>query len=416
MKRIVLSATVALVLLVCEACAQDVHVFQWNRGRSTIALLFIHGLGGCAVPNGKAASAFCRGTLEDSFRNPTTNASWPNLIANDRRPIARNALEDSLRTSIRMGDLGVWGVDYSSLTTSPCGDFSIPQVAQAVRAQVEASGVYDQYEQVIIVTHSMGGLVAKSMLLDWQVSGDREKMLARTIGVLLLGVPSQGSPNAPEPGIKRYFLEVLGIDRVARVCGRQVKDLFAGDENTFLVDLERRWESLLGARRAASLSQAPLVYCAYETVPEQFFWGFSRTIVERLYAQTQCSLAQFPIARPHTMLPKPLNENDDVHRGWLARSLDDLFSQWVTWPFVRFTFRETTSYSDLAERINHVQNAFRLVVGEISGVKPSNGEYDAPNDYALVAKIISANPGLCMDSKWQNLTTVTIRLEGRCSH
>src|SRR5262249_38691967 len=154
----------------------------------------------------------------------------------------------------------------------------------------------------------------------------------RTIGILLLGVPSQGSPVAPDPGVKRYLLERVGFDRLLNLCGRQVKDMFAGDENTYMFDLERRWERLLNARRSASHSQAPLVYCAYETIPEPILYGMSSlTIVRQLYTQTQCSEAQFPIPAYHTALPKPNGPYDDVHSAWLTRSLDNIFQQWAGW-------------------------------------------------------------------------------------
>jgi pimeloyl-ACP methyl ester carboxylesterase len=312
MKRLLCGITLLLSLTAGQtALAQSVRVIEWSRGHSPIAVLFLHGLGGCAVPSGSTAKKACAEGAEDSFRNPSASKSWPEMIATDDYRIASNALAEILPKPLRIEDLGVWGVDYSRLTTSGCATFSVPEAARLVRAQVEASKLFERYEQVIIVAHSMGGLIAKNMLLAWQNSNDPDGMLARTIGVLLLGVPSQGSDIAPPPGMMRYVLETLGVNRLANACSRQVKDLFAGDENTYLRDLERRWEQLLNARRAASRSQAPLIYCAYETMPEPILTKYvTATIVKQIYAQTQCSDEQFAIPTYHTMLPKPSTPED----------------------------------------------------------------------------------------------------------
>jgi hypothetical protein len=417
--RTILWIALAILFLQCgqTAVAQNVRVFEWHRGQSTIALLFLHGLGGCAVPDGQSATAWCGNGTENSFRNSTTGKTWPDIVASDGHAIASAALARVLPAPLKMSDFGIWGVDYSRLTTSPCPSFSIPEVARAVRVQVEAQHIFDRYEQVIIVSHSMGGLVTKNMMLEWQIAGDPDGMLAHTIGVFLLGVPSQGSPLAPDPGTKRYILETLGIQRVANVCGRQVKDIYAGDENTYLFDLERRWENLLGARRTASQSQMPLIYCAYETVPEPILRGINLTIVQQLYTQTQCSQAAFPVGASHTGLPKPASAADDVHNAWLGRSLDNLFQQWASWGFARFEFQLGDSFRTLAQRVNGVQQAFKLSVDEIDTIPPPKGLFEAPNNYALVSKIVSAAGGtICIEGSWPAASegVLILRPAGRC--
>jgi len=84
----------------------------------------------------------------------------------------------------------------------------------------------------------------------------------------------------------------MGADKIAGVCGPQAQDMFPGLLNTYLRDLERRWEKLWNTRRAASDSQAPLVHCAYETVPDPLLGGLTGAMfVDEIYAQTQCSSA-----------------------------------------------------------------------------------------------------------------------------
>jgi hypothetical protein len=254
------------------------------------------------------------------------------------------------------------------------------------------------------------------MMLEWQTAGDPDGMLAHTIGAFLLGVPSQGSPVAPPAGVKRYLLETLGVDRIANVCKRQVKDIYAGNENTYLFDLERRWESLLGARRSASMSQVPLVYCAYETLPEPIIGNFSLTVVQQLYTQTQCSQSAFPVGVWHTALPKPSGPDDDVHSAWLGRSLDNLFQQWASLGFVRFGFLPGESFRTLARRVNQSQQAFKLIADEVDNIPPPKGSFEAPNNYALVSKIVLAMDSICMETNWPTdaQALVSLRPSGRC--
>jgi hypothetical protein len=392
-------------------------MIEWSRGSSTIAVLFLHGLGGCAVPLNQTAAQACAAGAEDSFRNTAAAKSWPELMAADDYQLAANALSNVLPKPLRISDLGIWGVDYSRLTTSGCATFSVPEAARLIRTQIESSRLFDRYEQVIVLAHSMGGLITKIMLLEWQTANDPDGMLARTIGVLLLGVPSQGSDAAPPPGVKRYLLETLRVDRLANTCARQVKDLFPGNENTYLFDLERRWEQLLSARRSRSQSQAPLVYCAYETVPEPILHGMSSlTIVQQLYTQTQCSDAQFPVPAYHTALPKPSSVDDDVHRAWFTRSLDNLFRQWVTWPFSRFDFASDATFRTFEQWINRQQRAFVLNTDEVKGMTPVIGKFEAPNSYAVTATVVAANSSVCMESQWpaRGVGQVTLRPAGQC--
>ncbi|WP_456665245.1 hypothetical protein [Bradyrhizobium sp. USDA 3240] len=400
-----LSRTLALFFLVVsispQARAQTVRVFEWNKGRSPIALLFIHGIGGCAVPSGQKAANACAAGSVDSFKNPKAAKSWPEMIASDDHQLAANQLDDILPSSLKLGDLGVWGVDYSRLTNADCAPFSIPQTARLMRLKIESSGLFDRYEQIIIVAHSMGGLLTKSMLLEWQNAGDPDGMLARTIAVMFLGVPSQGSQRAPNPGIQSYFYKLLGADTIGGVCGRQAQDMFTGHLNTYLGDLEGRWEGLLNTRRAASHSTAPLVDCAYETVPEPLLYGITEAmIVDKLYAQTQCSSSQIALPTYHTMLPKPENLQDDVHSAFLTRSLDDLFRQWSQWSFTRFEFLPTDTFETFARVINRNQKSFVLRTEDVRGLKPAPGSFDGADNFVVMAKVARANPTICLDIEW----------------
>ena len=157
------------------------------------------------------------------------------MLASDDRVVSNYSAKP-----LKLEDLGIWGIDYSRLTVANCPNFSIPDAARLIRAQIETSDLAKRYEQFVIVAHSMGGLIAKNMLLQWQTAGDPDGLLARTVGIMLLGVASQGSPVAPSSLGGRYLAETLRLDFLTNVCARQVKDVFVGD----------------GTRRALSRSQS----------------------------------------------------------------------------------------------------------------------------------------------------------------
>src|ERR1700759_2008972 len=99
-------ASLAFFNLLKVAVAQSVRVFEWHRGESTIAILFIHGLGGCAVPNNKGSVAYYANGTEDTFRNSNTGKSWPEIIASDDHGLAIRSLESIFENPLRIKDLG----------------------------------------------------------------------------------------------------------------------------------------------------------------------------------------------------------------------------------------------------------------------------------------------------------------------
>lgn len=394
-----LLTVLSAAILPAEALAQDVRVFQWNRGDSTVGILLLHGLGGCAVPADKDARTWCRGDATDSFRNAATSASWPALISADNRTLLSAALPGTPSKPLTMRDLGVWGVDYSAATTAPCSNLNIPQLAQTIQGQLAGSGFFDRYESVIVVTHSMGGLLIKQIIQNWVLKDD--PIVQRVIGVMLLGVPSQGSPAAPT-GTWQYVAESLGIDRLAKVCGKQVKDLVGADENTWLQSLETSWQSTLTRLRRDSKSLLPMTGCAYETEPERITVGFKTTIVPMLYANTQCSISNFPIGRQHTQLPKPENSGSEVHSGWLVPSLTEILKYWSEQPLGNFrpdpSAPQGGTLAEFERWVSARQTAFALKLdGAASAFRIKDIAYRGPNLYSVVMAVVRDNPPLCME-------------------
>lgn len=414
------SALVALAIVAVWALwpqsgqAQSVRAFQYSRGQSPIAIVFIHGLGGCALPRDAKLQEWCANG-SDTFRHEKAKQSWAEIVANDQRELARGRLRDVLGDrTLRMRDLAVWGVNYNPLTTYPCRAFSIPEIASVVRAELEASELFYRNEQVVIVAHSMGGLLSKIMMLEWAASepATKDRFLRRIASVMLLGVPSQGSPVADKWAPAR---RLLGLERFASVCGRQVEDLSASALNTYLIDLERRWQALVGSmRRGNNNTHAPLRYCAYETGEENIVG----TVVPPRYASTQCDDAPFPVDASHTAMVRPQDATANVHSAWLYNSLGTVMASWAQWSPATYKFeQQPDALARFAAFLNGLQSSLKIEVDkDVQALRPQVDNLVGADSFALVSRLLSNEKRLCGDWEWPNDSAgfVTLRQAGQC--
>ncbi len=160
-----------------------------------------------------------------------------------------------------------------------------------------------KYEEVHIVAHSMGGLIAKSMLLRLDASMNYEKGLKKVKSVTLLGTPSQGSWLST-------FLRSITFNR-------QVIDLQPAHMNTFLQGMEDQWIDFL-IKRDERKRRFPKVFCAYETLPSDV-GGF---IVPREMASSRCDSPMQPMPFGHSGLVEVKALDQDPYRWAVLRVLD----------------------------------------------------------------------------------------------
>ena len=105
-----------------------------------------------------------------------------------------------------------------------------------------------------------------------------------------------------------------------------------------------------------------------------------------------------------------------MHRAWFTSLLDNLFGQWAQWPFVRFDFMAGDTFGAFARFVNENQRAFVLNTDAINGLVPKVGSVEAPNNYVLTAKLVAANPAICMQAEWPANAAgqVDLRPAGSC--
>lgn len=263
-------ATLATLLLICLflGCATTIpnHVENSHSGfigpkdRSNV-IVFIHGV---------------MGSSTSTWLNTKTGAYFPEMLQTDK----------DFRDNY-----SIYVLEYHSprFTTAA----TINEIATRELQRLKDDGVLSGERRVFFVTHSMGGLIAKRMLVEMNRPNPEElEHLDRVKCVIFLSTPALGAPIA---------------DYVSFVTlNPQLSDLRPADFNTFLQALEDDWQNLLRDRDRFQLPN-PQSLCAYETLPTM-----GVKVVSRIYASTRCdsspvgmNLNHLEIASPPTVHHEP---------------------------------------------------------------------------------------------------------------
>lgn len=181
----------------------EIQVVRPGRGPTAPAIVFVHGFSG----------------------DPrTTWGQFPKLLAKRADLADWGIVRVGYSTSIAPSLRGVWSADPPLDTLAE----------QLITQCTEHEGLADR-RALVIVAHSMGGLVAQRALLDALAIADRRRggadgasSIERTCGLALLGVPSAGLRKA-------WFV---------RWWKAQLKDMARG--STFVTKLRRDWRERFG--------------------------------------------------------------------------------------------------------------------------------------------------------------------------
>lgn len=154
------------------------------------------------------------------------------------------------------------------------GSFSITEAAVALDEAVKKEQLARKYRRLVLVGHSMGGLVALHTLVtaDWRDSVPL---------VVTFGTPYEGSQIAD---IGRYVIGNAGIAAMT-----------AGEGNSFLEGLRHQWSVISDKGRIK-------VRCGYEKLN---YGALGRTIVGPMSAKDLCNGASLAINDDHVGIAKP---------------------------------------------------------------------------------------------------------------
>lgn len=206
-------------------------------------------------------------------------AYWPDMVRTD--PHFRNA------------DVVI--AEYPS--PSMRGRYSSTQLSEILYQSLKKQHVWD-HREVVILAHSLGGLLTEEMLLNHPADANRVQF------VVSYSTPHEGSFIA---GLaKIYDSDPL------------LTDLSDSNDNSFLIDLEQKWR---GTAYAARIHR----YCAYETKDTAAGEGVGRylrahTRVVSYYSATfGCDTDTPPqkIDADHIDIVKPASRNADAYTFFL---------------------------------------------------------------------------------------------------
>ena len=236
-----------------------------QKSDSGKVIIFVHGLWG---------------DPQDSFTSES-GVSWPALIENDN---------EEMRFGPLLSTYAIGALGYPASTSDR---LSIEQISTRLLTDLYDEGIFDNYNQVFFISHSLGGLVVKEMLNDlWM---EDPKSSEKVMAVFLISTPSQGAPAA-------NFMKLLP----EVISGRLVADLETIDQSTYLQSLESSWQRLLRGRDSRNL---PRVFCAYETQDTG-----PLLVVPQAYTATMCDETPRAENTDHIKIVKPEGKEDSIYR------------------------------------------------------------------------------------------------------
>jgi pimeloyl-ACP methyl ester carboxylesterase len=192
------------------------------------------------------------GDMDNTWINPDTHASWPDLIATD--------------PDLKDFDVYVYG--YSSPAVGEASN--IREIADRFGQELKDNKIFANYEEVDFITHSMGGIITKRML-DTLNTPSENVNLHRVHCVIYLAVPSNGAELA---SLASWISH-----------NPQFKSMSSRNAADFLQAVEGDWAAILRARNARS--PFPRTYSAYEKLRTASF-----QVVPQLYTS---QLADAPV-------------------------------------------------------------------------------------------------------------------------
>lgn len=229
--------------------AQNDISFFVRQGKRPRVIVFVHGV---------------IGGPRETWTNGSTKEFFPDLVVKNR------TFDDA--------DVYVFGFP-SRIRGST---LNIDQLSELLHQRLELTGITKNYENIIFVAHSMGGLIVREFLMKDQDVAKKVPM------IYFFATPFTGSDKA----------------RLGQTLGKnpQFADMISLVDNSFLGSQQARWADFPLRKQIRS-------YCAYETAPIlSATLGADAMVVARESATNGCSERLDPIAADHIGIAKPANE------------------------------------------------------------------------------------------------------------
>ena len=252
----------------CLSEQTNASCFYWREKlgkKNQNLIIFVHG-----------AFSTPGNTWGDAIKGPT----WPELVRKDNR----------------FEDFDIYLLNYRS-TYFNAGP-SIYEMTKRELARLRDDDVFNQYENIYFIAHSMGGLVVKSLLK--QIKRRDVALLRQVKAVVFLGTPSKGT----------------GLATIGKLFSpnRQIDEMESAHLNTSLIETEDEWTLLMDERKEA---QFPRAFCAYET--RSYVLGY--IVVPYEAASSRCDDIQ-GMDLDHSELAAPKSMEGDPY-SWAMHRINE---------------------------------------------------------------------------------------------
>jgi tetratricopeptide (TPR) repeat protein len=237
-------------------------------------------------PKNKKLIIFVRGVFGSAattWGNPRKEAFWPAMVAKDPQ----------------FANYDIYLINYRTPYFGEAPD--VHETAGNELGQLLSQKIFDKYDEIYMIAHSMGGLVTKSLLTQLN-RGQDVALLRRVKGVVYLSTPAQGGDVA-RIGAWLSLNPQLGEQERAHL-------------NTYIQHLEDQWIQLMDDRDTTK-AEFPRAYCAYETRKTGPVW-----VVPKELASSRCDGPLYSMPSHHSGMAKPARSEDDPYRWTMGKILE----------------------------------------------------------------------------------------------
>ncbi len=228
---------------------------------------------------------------------------------------------------------------------------TIEEISVRMLQQIGDKGIFENFNEVYFIAHSMGGLVVKRVLVELNRPAQVDK-LRKVKAALFIAAPTQGSNSAELAS----FLS----------ANPQIANMKRADLNVFLQGLENQWQNLMRDRQA---SLFPRSFCAYETKPT-----YGTVVVSRVYAASHCDQTPFPVDENHIDIVKPAGRDGAIYDWARARILETSILTQPTVIGAQTKFQSGDHVSDIETLLGEVPDPEyrKLVAAVIHAFEPKS--------------------------------------------
>ncbi len=284
------------------------------------------------------------GDAKETWLHDRTSSYWPELITTDE--------------AFSEADVATYRYESSLFEQS----FSIDEIADNLRLRLNAARVPEKYDEVVFLTHSMGGLVTRAFALKF-----RDLLNIRAI--YFFATPTNGADLANLASLVPNSKQAEGLKNL--------------QESLYLQSQSSQW-------LASEQHQNIRSYCAYETKTTSGI-----LVVPRQSATALCNQRLDPIAENHTRIVKPSSIHSDAYVAFKV------------------------AYEETFERLQLIKGRQDITIDSANYKFPNNDavltadklrisvKYRVPNDALIVANSIEFADGAALTGETLSIVTAS---------